>query len=169
MPRTATRLFVVSALTALVACAPRPATVDTSADVAAIKTAQDHELAAVASGNVDSAAAVYTADVRMMPPDEPAVNGADALRSWVGAMYQEATFSGRYTSSDVQVAGDWGISHYVGELTVTPKAAGGKPVTQTLKGIHIFQRQPDGSWKIAQDVWNTDAPTAAAPAAPAKR
>lgn len=162
-------LLMLSTLGAVVACAPRPAPVDTSADVAAIKAAQDHEIAAVASGDMDSTLAVYTADVVMMAPDQPALTGADALRTFMTAMAKDFTVSGRYTSSDVQVAGDWGISRYVGELTMTPKAAGGKPVTEAIKGIHIFQRQPDGSWKIAQDVWNMDAPASAPPAAPTKR
>jgi ketosteroid isomerase-like protein len=47
---------------------------------------------------------------------------------------------------------------------VTPKAAGAKPTTETIKGLHVLRRQTDGSWKIIQDIWNNDAP----PPAPAK-
>jgi ketosteroid isomerase-like protein len=61
----------------------------------------------------------------------------------------------------VQVVGDVGIVHYTGEMTATPKK-GGKPATEIIKGLHIYKRQADGSWKIAQDVWNTDAPEAPA-------
>lgn len=25
---------------------------------------------------------------------------------------------------------------------------------QTGKGVHIYERGPDGSWKIALDIWN---------------
>ena len=45
-----------------------------------------------------------------------------------------------------------------GDATFTPKD-GSDPVVEQLKGIHIYQRQADGTWKIARDIWNTDAPT----------
>ena len=41
-------------------------------------------------------------------------------------------------------------------MIVTPRA-GGEAVTETFKGIHVYRRQADGSWKIAQDAWNMDA------------
>jgi ketosteroid isomerase-like protein len=34
--------------------------------------------------------------------------------------------------------------------------AGADPVDMTNKGIHIYKRQADGSWKMVQDVWNSD-------------
>ncbi len=60
-----------------------------------------------------------------------------------------------YTGSDVTVAGDWAIERYVGTVMMTPKA-GGETITETIKGIHIYRRQPDGSWRIAQDIWNSN-------------
>jgi hypothetical protein len=41
-------------------------------------------------------------------------------------------------------------------------------VTERIKGIHVMKRQPDGTWKIAQDVWNSDAPPTPPPVPPAK-
>ena len=123
-------ILLVSTLIAIAACAPKPAPVDTSADVEALKK---------------------------MPPGEPAVNGTEALRKWFEAFTKDNSISGKYTSADVQVAGDWGVVHYTGEMTVTPKK-GGKPMTEVIKGVHIYKRQADGAWKIAQDVWNSDAP-----------
>ena len=154
----ARRTLLALAAFAAIACAPKaPSPVDTSADVAALQAMQDRELAVIAGGNIDTMLTVYTADVMMMPPGEPAVKGADALRKWLEAFLKDVSASGKYTSADVQVAGDWGVVRYSGELTATPRK-GGKPMTETIKGIHIYKRQPDGTWKIAQDVWNTDSP-----------
>jgi uncharacterized protein (TIGR02246 family) len=149
----------------LAACAQNapPPPADTSADVAAIKQMQDRELAQLASGNIDSMLANYTSDVVMMPPDAPAVTGHTGLRTMMDAMLKEGTYAGKYYTGDVQVVGDVGIVHYTGELTMTPKAAGAKPVTHTIKGLHIYKKQADGSWKIAQDVWNNDPPAAPPP------
>jgi ketosteroid isomerase-like protein len=26
------------------------------------------------------------------------------------------------------------------------------------KGLHVYRRQPNGSWKLALDIWNSDRP-----------
>ena len=97
------------------------------------------------------------------------MHGLDAVKKWAEeTMFSQASVSGRYTSSDVTVSGDLAVARYTGELTITPKA-GGAPVTERLKGIHVMKRQPDGSWKIAQDVWNSDAPAGPPPPPSAKK
>ncbi len=149
------------ALVAL-ACATPPAQVDTAADVQAINAVREREISAFASGAVDSLVAVYTSDVVMMPPNEPMINGAEAVRTWGQNIASQATVAGKYTDAKIAVAGDWAVERYIGELTLTPKA-GGAAMTEHLKGIHVYQRQPVGSWRIAQDVWNTDAPSPAPP------
>jgi len=35
---------------------------------------------------------------------------------------------------------------------------GGPVVQDRGKGLHVYRRQPDGSWKLAQDIWNSDNP-----------
>lgn len=156
MTRVREMLLAAATTVAIAACAPKATSVDTSADIAALKKMQERELAAVFSGNVDTALTVYTSDVAMMPPGEPAVNGTEGVRKWLEGFYKDNSASGKYTSADVQVAGDWAVVRYTGELTATPKK-GGKPMTETIKGVHIYRRQPDGGWKISQDVWNSDA------------
>ena len=135
---------------------------DPVADKAAVDVVRNREMAAVNSGIADSLAAVYADDIVMMAPNEPVANGSTAVRTWIDNMLGQVTMMGRYTSSSVEVSGDWAIDHYAGELTMTPKA-GGAPTTETIKGLHIYRRQPDGSWKIVQDVWNADAPAVPPP------
>ncbi|MFI5311977.1 MAG: hypothetical protein ACHQQ3_12130 [Gemmatimonadales bacterium] len=95
-------LLASIAIIAASGCAPQASPpVDTSKDVAAIKAAQDHELVVALGGNVDSALTVFTSDVTMMPPDEPAVIGAAATRKWIEGFLKEFTAMGKYSSTDV--------------------------------------------------------------------
>lgn len=154
---------LIAVLLVPLACAPKaPPPPDTAADEASLRAAQERELATLASGNVDSMLTNYTDDVVMMPPGEAAVTGTAGVRAWVEAMAKQMTMTGRYDSADVTVSGDLAVVRYTGELTITPTAKGAKPMTEKIKGLHVFRRQPDGGWKIAQDVWNVDpAPTPA--------
>jgi ketosteroid isomerase-like protein len=137
---------------------------DTAADRQAIEKVREREIGAFVAGAPDSGAAIVTIDVVMMPPNEAAITGRDNVRAWLKRTIDQYRVNGRYTDADISVLGDWAIERYDGELTLTPKA-GGRAMQESIKGIHIYRRQPDGSWLIAQDVWNSNG----APPAPASR
>ena len=119
------------------------------ADVEAMHQAREHEVAALFRGDLDSLALAFTADCAVMPPGMPLIRGLDALRSWAeGLAGLEEPQSVVFTDSEVTLAGDWAIERY----SVTATRTDGDQVVS--KGIHIYARQPDGTWRIAQDVWN---------------
>ncbi len=141
----------------LIAASCVPA-VDVEADRAAIEAMRAAEGAAVAAGDVDAMTALHADDIVVMPPNEPMASGADAVRAW-GENFMgmfSATVSS-YTSDDIVIMGDVAIERYSGLFTLTPKA-GGDSMAETIKGIHVYQRQADGSWKMTHDVWNSDEP-----------
>jgi len=147
---------IAGACTAEPAPEPEPVA-DTQADADAIRALADQELALATAGDAVGFGALLTADAIAMPPNEPAVTGA-AVQEWLQNFMAAVTLSGaRYQHDEIRVHGDVAIHRFSFTWTMTPKA-GGEPVTETGKGIHIMIRQPDGSWKIARDVWNTDAP-----------
>ncbi len=153
-------LFLLS----ITACAP-PAeeaveeATTTEADLNAISEVREQEIAAINAGDVEGFLTVLTEDVIGMPPNEPALIGKDAVGSWTQSLVDQFAVQGVYTSSDIVVAGDWAFEHFSGNWTLTPKARG-ESIAETFKGIHIYQRQADGSWKIAWDTWNSDNPVA---------
>ena len=76
---------------------------------------------------------------------------------WIRDFLSQYTASLSYTSSDITVSGDWAIERFAGTLTLTP-VGGGDPMEEPLKGIHVYRRGDDGSWKMVYDVWNSDTP-----------
>lgn len=161
------RALIPAALAA--ACAkPASPPADTAADEAAINAVREREAMLVAQGNADSMLTIYTADVKFLPPGEPMLDGKEAARKWIEASFAQVTMAPQYASSSITVAGDWAVDRYTGTLTVTPKA-GGPAMTETIKGLHVMRKGADGTWRIAQDIWNADAPPPApAPAPPAR-
>lgn len=158
-------LLAVPALVLTAACAPpeaapptdmaAEAVADNAAAMAAVAAVSAAELAAISSGAVDVS---YLADdAVMMPPNEPAIAGIDAIRTWVEAFIGQFSLSANYTQSNITVSGDWAFETYAGTLTLTP-TAGGDAVTETIKGIHVYRKGADGMWKMVYDVWNSDAP-----------
>jgi ketosteroid isomerase-like protein len=158
------RSFVAILAAAVLGCSQSAPAPDTAAEVEAINQVREREITAFSAGDVEALAGVLTAESHVMPPNEPALVGADAAKSWAQALANQFTLNGRYTSANVTVAGDYAFERYTAELTITPKT-GGAAMTEIIKGIHVYQKQTDGSWRIIQDAWNSDAP----PPAPASQ
>jgi ketosteroid isomerase-like protein len=128
----------------------------------AIDQVRQRELASL-SDSSQALSSIFSNDIVAMPPDEDALIGRDKVDVWFKQLQKEYVVAARYPESKITVAGDWAIERYAGELTLTPRK-GGKAVQDKFKGIHIYHRQPDGSWRITDDIWNSNAP----PPAPGK-
>src|SRR4029079_15485938 len=126
----------------------------------AIDQVRQRELATLSDTSV-ALSSVFSNDIVAMPPNETAVIGRDHLDTWFKEMQKEYAVAARYPETQITIAGDWAIERYTGEMTMTPRK-GGKAIQEQLKGIHIYHRQPDGSWRITDDIWNSNAPPAAA-------
>lgn len=154
----------VMVLGVLAACGPAGggSAEATAADTAAVMAVRDAEVAALV--NSDPTASYLADDIHMMPPNEPAIHGIAGVRAWLEGFMAQYRGTANYHSSTLVFAGDVAIETYSGSLTLTP-IAGGDPISETIKGIHVYRRGADGTWKMIQDVWNTD--TAPPPPAPA--
>ncbi len=129
----------------------------TEADLEAIKNVIEQEISAANAGDAERFLGILSGDVAVLPPNELGVRGEQA-RLWLRAFFdQSAVQLEPYSNEEFVVAGDWAFHLYSYEWTVTPKA-GGEPITDEGKGVHILQRQPDGSWLLAVDTWNSDLP-----------
>ena len=156
------KCFIVLSLVANAACtqpaeAPQAAVVtgpSEAEDIAAIRDTRLNSFAASFIGaDPDGFLASVTEDMVIMPPDEPAVSGHDAIRAWLEAFFAAYETDLEYTSSDVSLAGDVAFEAYAFRWTLTP-LDGGEPIRQTGKGVYVFRRQADDSWRVARDIWN---------------
>ncbi len=134
---------------------PAPAAPVGEADRQAITRVREQEMASFTSGDSEKLLALFTEDVVLMPPNELAAVGKQAARTWVRGMFQQFKIEGSYTTTaDLRVSGDWASERVSFKLKSTP-IAGGAPIEDVGKGVHVYRRQA-GVWKISQDVWNSD-------------
>jgi ketosteroid isomerase-like protein len=156
-----------AALTVMaLSCAPaRDALTD--ADIQAIHQIGQEFAQAVAAHDFDRAVALHTEDAVWMNPNAPAAVGADALKRSFEAGPRALTFTITpiHTEGIGPLAYDRGSYEYRGLV-------GADTIAERGKYLEVLRRHPDGSWRIAVDIWNSDempmAP-AMAPAPPRKR
>jgi uncharacterized protein (TIGR02246 family) len=130
---------------------------DDPADIEAIHAVRDAYLAAESAGDAAAVAALYADNGVMMPFNQPAVSGRAAIEAHLQQEYSMMTMELTGTSRETEVMGD--VAYDVGSHTVrmTPKE-GGDTMEATGKHIVTLARQSDGSWKITNLIFNTDAP-----------
>lgn len=124
-------------------------------------------MAAYNAGDVDRIVALYTETAVMMPPDAPAVTGPAAMRAFLAENIATSKAAGITLASGASAtatgaSGDLGWhSGTFALVDATGNAVG------TGKYFELWQNTK-GKWLIVRDIWNNDAPLAAAPAASAK-
>jgi ketosteroid isomerase-like protein len=57
---------------------------------------------------------------------------------------------------EVAASGDMGWSFAVGDITID--RGDEEPGRDVVRDFHTWRRQPDGSWKVVVDMWNSGMP-----------
>jgi ketosteroid isomerase-like protein len=113
--------------------------------------------AAVLKGDSTGIAATYSDDAIFMPPNMKVARGRAAITSSFGGMIAvEKATAFSLSSQDLIVSGDYGIQTGSYDLTVQLKT--GKSMHDVGKFLAVYQRQPDGSYKMIRDIFNSDSP-----------
>jgi ketosteroid isomerase-like protein len=148
-------------LVSLVSCTPAPAPVaDTrEADVAAIRQTEEAWKAAWSTKVAENITPYWAEDATLMAPGVATVKGADAIKKVIGELVVDPNFalSLETVTVDASRGGDFGYAQGTYTVTATDPAAK-KAVTEKGKYLVLYEKQPDGSWKAVQDIWNADGP-----------
>lgn len=109
------------------------------------------------SGDWDTLVSLYVDEPLRMDPDSPIVIGKDAMRQVFQGYRDQADAEYTNTVVDVRVAGNLAVVRGTFTGSVAPKD-GSDPYHDSGDWVSVRERQEDGSWKIAYDIWNRDAP-----------
>ena len=144
--------------TAMVGDVPAAAASLSDEDKAGVRALDAEWARAATAGDGEAIAVLYAPDAVLLPPGEAIVKGEAAKKYWVDF---GNGFSGPTELNTMAVEGAGDVATAIGtyKMTLTPKKAGAKPLpVDEGKYIEVLKRQDDGSWKIAYDIWNPNAP-----------
>lgn len=127
------------------------------ADRNSIATARESVIAALNAANLDQLYAHFTADHITAPPNGVSLPIGPQLRAWHEGLLNQNVVRSSFTPPELVGAGDVAVDRYDYTLNVQPKA-GGQPTEDRGKGLWIWRRQADNSWKLAYAIWNSDLP-----------
>lgn len=151
------KIFILILLTFIsTACTQKEYNVEqTEEDIAEINELREKEEAAFEAGDLDALLALRTNDFIVMPPNQAAVEGKEAVRGFISGMFGQLQMEETMVSEEIVVSGDWAFDRGTFTGSVTP-SSGGKTMTLDGKYLWILKRQPDGSWKYTIQMWNNN-------------
>ena len=124
---------------------------DTTIDTSTVDGLKAMLVRAFELGDAALAASLYEPGARLLPPGAGAITGDEAIRTF---------FARRFAAGS-----DGGVLETVrrdehGDIAVEEGRYGrrsGDVLLDTGKYVAVFHRQPDGAWRWATDMWNSDA------------
>ena len=109
---------------------------------------------AILGGDAEAYAACYTADGFVMHQDTPYVQGTAAIKEHTQEIFDVLRVT-KLDLTPVVVDGAEGVAYEVGvqEVAIDPPMDAFK---SKRKHLHVYQRQEDGSWRIAAAMSSND-------------
>jgi uncharacterized protein (TIGR02246 family) len=105
---------------------------------------------AVARDDMAAAAAVYTDDATVLPPDAAPVSGRANIQAfWTGAKAALGVKAVTLTTKSLEIRGD--CAHEVGEAGLSLPSG-----TAVMKYLVVWHHQREGGWRWHLDIWNAN-------------
>ena len=153
--RTALLIIAAACASALAACgtATQPSLEE---DLAAIAEFNRQYLKAINDENIAALSALTTDGHIMLAPNRSPIVGKVANDELNGGAFERFDFDETWTPVETVVSGDW--AHQRGTFTTSAKPKDGDGEARVISGsfLRIYQRQPDGEWRMIRDMFNSD-------------
>ena len=118
---------------------------------------------AAAAKDVDQTIAFYSDDAIVLPPNATSAATKEAIRNGWKEMLGSPGFVISWQPAKVQVGKSAEMAWVSGTYELTMNDANGKPINDRGKYLEVWEKQSDGNWKCAADMWNSNL-AASAPA-----
>ena len=124
------------------------------ADVDAIVRYNAQMLKALNDGDAEALNALMAEDYVIFLPGRPPVQGIDAIRASNRSFLARFHDAETWTPDETVVAGDLGFQRGRFDLQLTPRSGG---ATRSVSGsyLHVYQRKPDGAWRLTRAMTTT--------------
>jgi ketosteroid isomerase-like protein len=124
-------------------------------DLSAITEAGQRLITALKEDDIPGILGELSEDHITLAPNDLALADEQGLRSWHQSRIDSFTFDINYTSEDIRIEGDMAVERWSSTPKLSPRN-GGPAIEGQSKGLWVWHRQPDGSWKLLWSIWNSD-------------
>ena len=118
----------------------------------AISRARDAFIGAIEQGDAKAASAVYTSEARLLAPSAELLRGPVAIEQFWRAGLDSGI--SKVELETLELVRLDGLAYEIGCYELRMKPLGGDPIVDRGKYLLVHERQPDGSWLWAVEMFN---------------
>lgn len=127
----------------------------------AIGAARAAFAAALRAGDARAAACLYSEDARLLAPSAEPIKGRAAIEGYWRTGVEAGVSEIDLEMSELRLQD--GLAYEIGHYSLQLDGEGGDMVVDRGTYLLVHERQPDGTWRWAVEMFNPDAPPGAAP------
>jgi ketosteroid isomerase-like protein len=111
---------------------------------------------AAAAKDVEQTIGYYSDDAIVLPPNATGAATKEAIRNVWKDTFASPGLVISWQPTRVQVGKSGEMAWVRGTYELTMNDASGKPIDDHGKYLEVWEKQTDGNWKCAADMWNSD-------------
>jgi len=111
---------------------------------------------AAAAKDVERTIAFYSDDAIVLPPNATSATSKESIRNAWKDMLASPGLVITWEPKKVKLGKSGEMAWVSGTYELTMNDASGKPTNDRGKYLEVWERQSDGNWKCAADMWNSD-------------
>jgi len=115
--------------------------------------ADRHWMAAVQSGEVEKALAVFSDDATVMAPGVPTISGRDAVGRMLAEFFGQPGFHIEWRWDQITMSEDAAMAYCIGANRVTVADPNQGTSTTENRLIVVWRREQDDEWRCVLDFW----------------
>jgi ketosteroid isomerase-like protein len=130
----------------------------TSNEEAELRSADQAWMKVFSARNLDQAMAFMAPQGSVLAPNAPTATGTDAVRKVYAGLLALPGLQISWTPTTAAVSRSADLGYTQGTYQMSFTDAGGKQVSDKGKYVTIWKKQPDKTWKVVADIFNSDLP-----------
>jgi ketosteroid isomerase-like protein len=145
------------AAASLAACDGQPAQPSFADDLAQITAFNERYLKSINDEDIAALSSLTTDGHVMLPPNSEPVVGKSANDAMNGGAFERYNFSETWTPVETVIDGNLAFQRGTFTTIATPKGEGDR-LEVNGSFMRIYQRQPNGEWRMTRDMFNSSTP-----------
>ena len=128
-------------------------------DLRAITAFNEQYLKSINEEDITALSSLTTDGHVMLPPNGEPIVGKAANDALNGSAFERYDFSETWSPAETVIDGNLGFQRGTFTVRAIPKGDG-DPLEISGNFLRIYQRQPNGDWRMTRDMFNSSLPSA---------
>jgi uncharacterized protein (TIGR02246 family) len=126
--------------------------VDTKAEGEKLMQISKEWSQSASSRDLEKTLSYWADDAMVIAGGDPVLTGKQAIRQMVEGSYKNPSFQISWEPQTVEISKSGDLGYLVENTKISVNDSTGKPTVSQFKGITIWKKQSDGSWKNVVDI-----------------